>query len=123
MRVAVALLLVLNATAAAAQQPVDRQPAADVPSVTLTITYAALVGADVGATVSCTTRHACREVNPAYRWLSHDGAAFGAARAAVGAATVYAVHRWTKPRTWPRYVALGSLVVIQGVVVAQGRRF
>lgn len=119
MRRLVALLLVLIAVPVQAQ---DRPASTDKASVALTISYAALVGADVGATVSCVQRGTCREANPAYRWID-DGAAFGAARAAVGAVTVYAVHRVTKPRTWQRYTALGALVVFQGFVVAHGRRF
>lgn len=108
MRLAAALIVLLIAVPVAAQD--------DGASLALSITYAAAVGADIGSTVACTSTGGCHEQNPLYG--SAKGWQFGAARAAIGAGTLYAVHRWTRPRTWQRYAALGLLVVGQGAVVA-----
>jgi len=109
------LALLLMATPAAAQAP-------DRPANWMAITFGSLAGADIGMSMNCMGAGTCREANPLLRPLQDHPAFFGAAKAGFNTATVVGIYKWTQPKSTRRYVALGTLIAVQAVVVGLNAR-
>jgi len=101
--------------------PVQATPP-DRPAAWLTIAYGGLVGADVSMTMHCIGAGRCVEANPLLRPLPDHPAWFGMAKAALNTGLMVAAWRLTEPHSWQRYLVMGTLVAVQGLVVVWNAR-
>ena len=85
----------------------------------LAITYITMAGTDIAMTAGCAGAGTCKELNPVLAGMINSGhyGWAGATKMGIAAVTTWAAYRFTRPHSRQRYVALGTMLVLQAAVV------
>jgi hypothetical protein len=120
MRLFLAVLAVVLAVLPASAQVPDYAP--DRAANWLTLAFGGCVGADLAVSMDAFAKGAATEANPLLRPLVDHPGWLGFTKTALNTAAVLGVYKWTRPHSRKRYIILGTLLAVQGAVVALNAR-